>query len=211
MVCRLAKARYVAALKWINVDRTHKFIRRYAVTDTSVHDSQMLNEVLDPANTASDVWADSAYRSKETESKLAVRGLKSRIHRKATRAKPLTDREKQANKTRSRVRSRVEHIFGDQQNATGGKLISCIGLARATARIELKNLAKNMRRLVQLERPAVTEAIAAAPGEAASAGGLCRKFASKAPKTSGWWHGENQTSLERFNRPVSGRHSRAPD
>ena len=135
----------------INVDRTHKLIRRYAVTDASVHDSQLLDDVLDPANTASEVWADSAYRSKETESKLADKGLKSRIHRKASRARPLTEREKRGNKTRSRVRSRVEHIFGDQQNAMGGNLVRTIGLARAKTKIGLKNLAYNMRRMVQLQ------------------------------------------------------------
>ena len=135
----------------INVDRTHKLIRRYAVTDASVHDSQVLDDVLDSANTSSDVWADSAYRSKETESKLADKGLKSRIHRKASRARPLTEREKRGNKTRSRVRSRVEHIFGDQQNAMGGNLVRTIGLARAKTKIGLKNLAYNMRRMVQLQ------------------------------------------------------------
>ena len=139
----------------INVDRTHKLIRRYAVTDASVHDSQLLDDVLDPANTASEVWADSAYRSKETESKLADKGLKSRIHRKASRARPLTEREKRGNKTRSRVRSRVEHIFGDQENAMGGTLVRTIGLARAKTKIGLKNLAYNMRGLVQLERLAM--------------------------------------------------------
>jgi hypothetical protein len=50
-----------------------------------VHDSQKLEDVLDMSNTASDVWADSAYRSNEVEAKLAERGLKSRIHRRAYR------------------------------------------------------------------------------------------------------------------------------
>jgi transposase, IS5 family len=40
------------------VDRRHKLIRRYTVTDASVHDSQALDDVLDADNTASDVWAD---------------------------------------------------------------------------------------------------------------------------------------------------------
>ena len=37
----------------------------------------------------------------------------------------------------------------------GGTLVRSIGLARATVRIGLKNLAYNMRRLVQLERLAM--------------------------------------------------------
>ena len=77
---------------------------------------------------------------------------RSRIHRKGRRNKPLSEREKQGNKTRSSVRVRVEHVFGAQSNDMGGTLVRSVGLVRAKARIGLKNLAYNMRRLVQLER-----------------------------------------------------------
>ncbi len=136
----------------VNVDRRHKLVRRYRVTDAAVHDSQVVDDILDPDNTASGVWADSAYRSAEIEAKLEERGLKSRIHRKGHRNKPLSEREKRGNKTRSRVRARVEHVFGAQSNDMGGTLLRSIGLVRAQARIGLKNLAYNIRRLVQLER-----------------------------------------------------------
>ena len=136
----------------INVDRRHKLVRRYYVTDASVHDSQVVSVILDANNTASDVWADSAYRSVEIEEMLASKGLTSRIHRKGRRNKPLTKQEEQGNNTRSKVRVRVEHIFGAQSNDMGGTLVRSIGLVRAKARIGLKNLSYNMRRLVQLER-----------------------------------------------------------
>ena len=41
------------------------------VSDASVHDSQKFGDVLDASNTASDVWADSAYHSQEIEEKTA--------------------------------------------------------------------------------------------------------------------------------------------
>jgi len=138
----------------VSVDRRHKLVRRYQVTDAAVHDSQVVDDILDPDNTASDVWADSAYRSAEIEAKLEEKGLKSRIHRKGHRNKPLSEREKRGNKTRSGVRVRVEHVFGAQANDMGGTLVRSIGLVRAKARIGLKNLVYNMRRLVFLERPA---------------------------------------------------------
>lgn len=141
----------------VAVDRRHKLVRRYQVTHAAVHDSQVLDDVLDPDNTASDVWADSAYRSVEIEATLKAKGLRSRIHRKGRRNKALSEREKRGNKTRSKVRARVEHVFGAQSNDMGGTLVRSIGLVRAKARIGLKNLAYNMRRLVQLER------LAAAP------------------------------------------------
>lgn len=138
----------------VNVDRRHKLVRRYAVTDASVHDSQKLDDILDKANTASDVWGDSAYRSGEIETKLAERGLKSRVHRCAARGRPLTMRQEQANKTRSKVRARVEHVFGHQTTAMGGKIVRTIGLVRATMKIGMGNLVYNMSRLVTLQRMA---------------------------------------------------------
>ena len=43
----------------VTIDRRHKLIRRYRVTDAAVHDSQVVEELLTPDNTASGVWADS--------------------------------------------------------------------------------------------------------------------------------------------------------
>ena len=91
----------------IGVDRRHKFVRRYVVSDASVHDSQKFEDVLDTSNTASDVWADSAYRSQEIEEKLGRRGLKSRIHRRAYRNRKLSEAQRAANTTRSNVRARA--------------------------------------------------------------------------------------------------------
>jgi IS5 family transposase len=136
----------------VNIDRTHKLMRQYTVTDAARHDSQELDAVLDPDNTASDVWADSAYRSAETEAKLKDKSLRSRIHRKANRRRKLTKREKQGNKTRSKVRARVEHVFGDFTTSMGGKLVRTIGIVRARVKIGLRNLTYNMRRFVCLER-----------------------------------------------------------
>ena len=85
----------------VNVDRRHKLVRRYHVSDAAEHDSQVLDDILDGDNTALGVWADSAYRSAEIEASLKEKGLRSRIHRKGRRNKPLSEREKQGNKTRS--------------------------------------------------------------------------------------------------------------
>jgi IS5 family transposase len=40
------------------------------VSDAGVHDSQKFEDVVDTSNTASEVWADSAYRSDEIEKSL---------------------------------------------------------------------------------------------------------------------------------------------
>ena len=48
-----------------------------------------------------------------------TKGLRNRIHRKANRRRKLTKREKQGNKTRSKVRARVEHVFGHFMTSMG--------------------------------------------------------------------------------------------
>ena len=136
----------------VNVDRKHKLVRRYHVSNAALHDSQAVDHLLMQGNTGSDVWGDPAYRSEEMEAKLHAQGLKSRIHRKGKRGKPLTSQGKSSNRTKSAVRARVEHVFGAQTNDMGGTLVRTIGLARAKAKIGMKNLASNMRRLVQLRR-----------------------------------------------------------
>ena len=117
-----------------------------------MHDSQKLDDLLNKANTSSDVYADSAYRSADTERKLKARGFKSRIHKRGRRNRPLTEVEANANRAKSKVRARIEHVFGAQENAPGGRLVRSIGLVRAKAKIGLQNLAYNIRRLVTLER-----------------------------------------------------------
>src|ERR1700674_4219293 len=138
----------------VNADAKHKLIRQYDVTDASVHDSQKFDGLLNQANTSADVYADSAYRSAETEAKLGLRGLLSRIHQRANRNHPLSQAHENANRQKSRVRARIEHVFGAQQNSSGGRIVRTIGIARAKAKIGLQNLAYNIRRLVTLERMA---------------------------------------------------------
>ena len=132
----------------VNVDNKHKLIRTWAVTPANVHDSQLLDELLDEDNSSKDVWADSAYRSGEQEQRLRDRKYRSHIQRKGERNKPLTRWEQQGNRTRATVR--VEHVFG-AQCATRTKLIRCIGLERSTLAIGMMNLVYNLRRLCYLE------------------------------------------------------------
>ncbi len=136
----------------VNVDRKHKLVRRYHVSDAALHDSQAVDHLLMRGNTGSGVWADAAYRFEEMEAKLCAQNLKSHIHRKGKRGKPLTEQAKGSNRTKSTVRVRVEHVFGAQTNDMGGTLVRTIGLVRAKAKIGMKNLAYNMRRLCQLRR-----------------------------------------------------------
>jgi IS5 family transposase len=61
---------------------------------------------------------------------------------------------KKANRKKSQVRARIEHVFGAQQTSLGGRLVRTIGIARAQAKIGLQNLVYNIRRMITLERSA---------------------------------------------------------
>ena len=130
----------------IAVDVKHKFVRAWEVTAANVHDSQVFLELL-AENTSRDVYADSAYLSEETQKRLKASGYRPHIQRKGQKNHPLSAWEKQGNRTRSRIRSRVEHVFGAQLQRAGTLVVRCIGLARARAKIGLRNLAYNMDRL----------------------------------------------------------------
>ena len=136
----------------INTDRRFKLIRKYDVTSAAAHDSTAFDALLDTDNTSADVWADSAYRSVEREAELKDKMIRSHIHHKGYRNKPLTKHKQAVNKRRSKVRARVEHIFGYQHNSMGGALVRTIGMARAKTKTGMKNLVYNMQRFVFLQR-----------------------------------------------------------
>jgi IS5 family transposase len=120
-----------------------------------VHDSQafeyLLDETVQEDGGKRAVFADSAYRSQEKEAQLAAVGITSQICEKGTRNCPLTEQQKAANRTKSKVRARVEHVFGAQAHM-GGHIVRTIGAARAWVKIGMMNLVYNMVRLGQLHK-----------------------------------------------------------
>lgn len=130
----------------VSIDVKHKLIRSYDVTPASTHDSKVFESLLDENNSSRDVWADSAYRSDEKLTELKGRGFRGHLQRKGCRYKKLTEREKKGNYSRSRIRSRIEHVFGIQAKRAGSLLIRSVGLVRAKAKIGLRNLAYNLDR-----------------------------------------------------------------
>lgn len=139
----------------INADQANKLVQSYAVTDASVHDSQvfeeLLDQMLDVNGNKRAVYADSAYRSAKKEAQLAASKMQSQICEKGARNHPLTEEQKASNKEKSRVRSRVEHVFGAQAQM-GGHIVRTIGLLRAEVKIGMMNMVYNMVRLGQLIR-----------------------------------------------------------
>jgi transposase, IS5 family len=133
----------------ISIDRRHGLIRRWTATDAAAHDGARLAEMIDGGNTASGVWADTAYRSAKNEALLAERGLVSRIHRKKPKGRPMAEHTRRANARKSAVRAAVEHVFAHQKGPMG-LVIRTVGIARARVKVGLTNLAYNIKRFVWL-------------------------------------------------------------
>lgn len=133
----------------VKADVKTKLITNYEVTTASLHDSQMLDELLDKKDKV--LFADSAYRSEDQEQRLAEAGIESNILEKGVRNKPLTPKQIASNKKKSKIRVRVEHIFGFMTNSMNGMMIRCIGIIRAKNAIGLKNLSYNLFRLMQMD------------------------------------------------------------
>lgn len=95
----------------ISICRRYGFIRRGKVTDGARFDGRMLRDVVTSDNTASDVWADTAYRSRSNEAWLRSTGRVSRVHRKKPRGRPMPAGTAPANAAKSTIRARIEHVF----------------------------------------------------------------------------------------------------
>ena len=136
----------------VSIDREYGLIRRWDATDAAVYEGARLREgLLGKTNTASAVWADTAYRSKADEDFLAKNGFISRIHRKKPPGRPMPETTRRVNALKSEVRSRVEHVFAVQKDKMD-LFVRTIDLARATMKIGMANIVYNVRRLVFLDK-----------------------------------------------------------
>jgi len=93
----------------IGVDSRSKLIHSVAATAANVHDSQLLPDLLHGGETR--VWGDSAYTGQGEVIREHAPKAKDFTQKKGSRHKALTDAERAKNRTKSRVRAKVEHPF----------------------------------------------------------------------------------------------------
>lgn len=138
----------------ISIDRQFGLIRRWLATDAAAHEGRRLRDgLLDKSNTAAGVWADTAYRSAANEAFMAHNGFVSRVHRKKPARRPMSPTTRRANNAKSKIRSRIEHVFAEQKDRMD-LFIRTVGLPRAATKIGLANLVYNVKRLIFLQRSA---------------------------------------------------------
>lgn len=135
----------------VKADRTTKLIEDYEVTDASVHDSQAVEDLVEADDGI--VYADSAYTGDAIAALLEEHGVTGEICEKGYRNHPLTMAQKKRNRKKSKIRVRVEHIFGFMTNTMkDGLKMRWIGMPRITAGIGLLNLVYNLARYEQILR-----------------------------------------------------------
>lgn len=133
----------------IKIDNGSKLITFYAITAASVHDSQILEDLLDENEAGQPLYADSAYSGENCAKAIKAAKMKNRTHEKAYRNKALTQKQKEQNTVKSKTRARVEHVFGYQwMNLNAAQLIRYIGLDRNAMAIALRNIIYNFFRAI---------------------------------------------------------------
>ena len=132
------------------VCRKTKLIRGYDTTPANVHDSRRCASLIDEDDRREDVWLDSGYAGQEAE--LQEKNVNPVVCERPYRGHPLTEEQKQGNRAKSRVRCRIEHVYGFMEQTMGGLVFRGVGIIRAAANVALTNLTYNMCRYTQIVR-----------------------------------------------------------
>lgn len=93
----------------IGADSQTKLIHSVAATAANVHDSQLLGDLLHGDETR--VWGDSAYAGQGEVIRENAPKAKDFTNKKGCRNRPLSDEDAAKNRTKSKVRAKVEHPF----------------------------------------------------------------------------------------------------
>lgn len=134
----------------IKVNTATKLIETAVVTSASVHDSQVVERLIQPGDEV--VFADSAYAGAPVAAILATKTVAGCIVQPGRRDTPLTEEEQATNREVSRVRARVEHPFALMSGQAGRIFQRYVGLARNAAAIVMLNLVYNLQRYEQIHR-----------------------------------------------------------
>ena len=94
----------------VGVDHKTKMIHSVAATAANVHDSHLIPELLHGGETR--VWGDSAYAGQTDKIQARAPAARDLTQERGRGYKYLSQRQRRINRTRSRVRARVEHAIG---------------------------------------------------------------------------------------------------
>lgn len=112
----------------IGVDTRHGLVHTVVCTTASEHDSKERDELLH--GDEREIYGDKAYANEEKRLECRSLGIAWRVTIKAKRGQVLSERDKDWNRSRSRVRARVEHPFGVVKNLWGYRKVRYRGITK---------------------------------------------------------------------------------
>lgn len=128
-------------------------VHSLATTDAAAADITQMHKLLHGEE--SEVFGDQAYWSETHRQSAKACGIRYRINRRGTSAKPLNDQQLFINQVRSKARARGEHAFHVVKRLWGFAKVRYRGLAKNTARLftafALANLYLQRRRLLPIQ------------------------------------------------------------
>lgn len=135
----------------IKIDSQTKLITAFVVTPANIADNHIADSLLNKKEDGGQpLYGDSAYSSKELNECYKRKCLINKIIKQGYRYKTLTKADKEANRKNSRIRGRIEHVFGFMTNSMNRMFLRYRSLIRNHIGIGLMNLTYNLFRLVQL-------------------------------------------------------------
>jgi IS5 family transposase len=93
----------------VGTDTGKGLVHDIVVTDASIHDSQMMDELVHGEEQA--VYGDKAYSDEKKKAGYEAKGIKWRVNIRGCRWRKLTEKEVATNHEQSQTRAKVEHIF----------------------------------------------------------------------------------------------------
>ena len=137
----------------IKVDSQTKLITGFRVTPANSADNHIADSLLDKKEDGGQpLYGDSAYSSKDLDQCYKRKSIINKVIKQGYRYKTLTKAEKKANRKNSRIRGRIEHVFGFMTNSMNAMFLKYRSLVRNAAGIAMMNLTYNLFRLVQLNK-----------------------------------------------------------
>ena len=135
----------------IKVDTKTKLITGYEVTAASVHEKDVVRNLLDKKEDGGQpLHGDCAYRSQELQEVYCKKTIINKTNEAGYRNKAITKKQQADNRKKSTIRARVEHVFGFMANSMNRMFLKFRSFVRNEAGIHLMNLTYNLFRLVQL-------------------------------------------------------------
>ena len=114
-------------------DPVNRVVHTVVATTASVHDSQVMEDLLHGDEQA--VWGDKAYANEGKRNKFEERGVKWCVSKKAVRGTSLSKKDQRRNRRQNKTRAKCEHPFHVVKCLWGHTKVRYRGIAKNAAQL----------------------------------------------------------------------------